>query len=590
MFWIVFAMYLAINTVYIYKVIRSFLYMKKIVLVLLAGLSLISAQKMVHDDHGYADNQIYVKFPDDKPVPFYGKYIDLSEMGESALATELYSKGHFVKVHKVSPDKLTQMRRTAEKNLGKKLPDPNTEFYFYIYEPSDFAAVKQLLESSSAVETVLPVPIPYNAIAPDFQTDQGYITVATSGIEATSFWNTYGNRGEGVKVCDIEYGFNADHVDFPTITILGGTPVDPFTGDGISHGTGVFGEIISLNNGTGTTGIASSSEAYFAGAYVDNIYDLAGPITLAASNFNPGDVILLEQQIAGPNASGSGQFGLVPVEWYKPFYDAIVLAVGNNVIVVEAAGNGEQNLDDVSYNMGNGGHYPFLPGGESGAIIVGAGCASTSLGGSGVARSRMWYSNYGFAVDVQGNGEAVTTTGYGDLYSSEGPNAYYTDGFSGTSSASPIVTGAVLLLQSMYKDTTGNIITPQQMLDLLIETGKPQMSGVYNLEYHIGPLPDVMNAFYMIYAGLGVEENSQNQLMIYPNPSDGNFNILIKENNLEMSSFTLKNIQGEEVSYTISETGNGIYNVNLNLPSAGIYFAQCEVDGKFYTSRVVIVP
>lgn len=48
--------------------------------------------------------------------------------------------------------------------------------------------------------------------------------------------------------------------------------------------------------------------------------------------------------------------------------------------------------------------------------------------------------------DVQGWGEKVLTTGFGDLYSAEGPDLYYTSTFSGTSSATPMVAGVAALL------------------------------------------------------------------------------------------------------------------------------------------------
>lgn len=200
----------------------------------------------------------------------------------------------------------------------------------------------------------------------------------------------------------------------------------------------------------------------------------------------------------------------------------------------------------------------------------------------------MWYSNYGFAVDVQGNGEAVTTTGYGDLYAAEGVNAYYTDGFSGTSSASPIVTGAVLLLQSAYKNATGTIITPSQMLDLLVQTGKSQQAGDYSLEYNIGPLPDVMAAYYTIYAGLGMEDVQNNPAIVYPNPNTGNFNLFAPEAKIDASTFTVTNMYGQTVEFSISETGNGILNVNISSASAGIYFTHFSVEGKTYVTKVIV--
>jgi hypothetical protein len=550
--------------------------------------AILYSQNPAHNNKGYVDNMLYVKFTDDSNIQLSGKNIELDFPGCFDPNSYVQTKGYWTRVHKISQEALTKMRRNAEKNLNKQLPDPNSEFHFHLYNPKDLENIQQLLAVVSNIENISKVPIPFNAIAPDYQGGEHYITSTTSGIEAELFWSTYNNRGAGIKVCDIEYGFNGNHVDLPTVTIVGPPPQDPFAGGGVDHGTGVLGEIASLNDGIGTTGIASDCQLFFAGAFTDSTYDLEAAITYAISVLGPGDVILLEQQIAGPHYTGSGQFGLVPVEWYEPYFNAIQLAVGQNIIVVEAAGNGEQNLDDGDYANGNGGHFPFLVGNESGAIIVGAGHVSDSLpGGGDVARSRMWYSNYGYAVDVQGNGQAVTTTGYGDLFSADGVDSYYTDGFGGTSSASPIVTGAIVLLQSLYKDTTGNILTPPEMLSLLQSTGKPQQAGDYDLSYQIGPLPNVMQAFYLIYVSAGLDENVKPTFMVFPNPNQGNFNIFSLSENFAPENLFVINMVGQPTPYTIQPVSDDLYRMEVNA-EAGVYFVNYHISGKNFSQKIII--
>ena len=76
---------------------------------------------------------------------------------------------------------------------------------------------------------------------------------------------------------------------------------------------------------------------------------------------------------------------------------------------------------------------------DSGAIIVGA--------SDGVTQARASFSSYGSRIDANGWGRNVVTTGYGNLFN---PNSdrrqRYSATFSGTSSASPIVTSAVVAL------------------------------------------------------------------------------------------------------------------------------------------------
>ena len=104
----------------------------------------------------------------------------------------------------------------------------------------------------------------------------------------------------------------------------------------------------------------------------------------------------------------------------------------------------------------------------------------------------MNFSTYGSRVDVQGYGSLVTTTGYGDLFGGTDMNQFYTDTFEGTSSASPIVTGAAATLQGVQLAHRGLPLEPTEVRRILTDTGTPQQSGPYS--GHIGPRPDLMRA------------------------------------------------------------------------------------------------
>jgi hypothetical protein len=252
---------------------------------------------------------------------------------------------------------------------------------------------------------------------------------------------------------------------------------------------------------------------------------VGGAVTTALVTLRAGDVIIIEQQMAGPMYTGfppGTQTGLIPVEWHRPWYDAIRTAVANNVIVVEAAGNGEQNLDATMYTTGNGGHHPFRAVNDSGAFIIGAGAAPN---GSDADRSRLWYSNYGSTLDLQGWGERVTTLGYGDLYNSEGINLRYTDSFGGTSSASPVVANACTLIVSMHRAAMGATPTPAQIKTALRETGSPQRAGAYPLTHVIGPRPNVRAAIHALLGGTDCDANDvPDRLDIAAGASDCNAN------------------------------------------------------------------
>lgn len=146
------------------------------------------------------------------------------------------------------------------------------------------------------------------------------------------------------------------------------------------------------------------------------------------------------------------------------------------VVVVGAAGNGNENLDSSTYDE-------YMQRGDSGAIIVGAGSSNTS-------HNKLGFSTYGSRVNVQGWGENVFTLGYG-YYAAYGgdPLQYYIDAFSGTSSASPFVASACVALQGLSDDLYGVRMGPTELRQLLIDTGIPQGAGG-----HIGPFPDLVAA------------------------------------------------------------------------------------------------
>jgi len=84
----------------------------------------------------------------------------------------------------------------------------------------------------------------------------------------------------------------------------------------------------------------------------------------------------------------------------------------------------------------------------------------------------------------------VTTTGYGDLF--KGDHRRYTDKFSGTSSASPIVTGAIVSIQGILKARNLHLLDSWKARNLLRKTGSPQQdSPQAPKSQRIGNRPDL---------------------------------------------------------------------------------------------------
>ncbi|UAK36102.1 S8 family serine peptidase [Nocardia asteroides] len=336
-------------------------------------------------------------------------------------------------------------------------------------------------------------------VTPDFATRQGYLDAAPQGIDARWAWTVRGGRGTDVRVVDIEGAWRFTHEDLQVNQggVIGGSP-SPDRG-WRDHGTAVAGVISADVNAYGITGIVP--EAYIRAVSIFGSGS-ASAIRSAADALNPGDVILLELHRPGPRfafANRPDQRGYIAIEWWPDDLAAIRYAVGKGIIVVEAAGNGGEDLDDAVYDT-RPTEFPStwrnpLRGGEvdSGAIIVGAGAPPPGFHGRdhGPARSRLEFSNYGERVDVQGWGLEVATTGYGDLQGGPDEDIWYTDVFSGTSSASPIVVGAVTSYQAMSAAAAGRK-TPAEVRARLRETGSPQTDAPGRpATQRIGNLPDL---------------------------------------------------------------------------------------------------
>jgi len=335
----------------------------------------------------------------------------------------------------------------------------------------------------------------------DFTARQLYLEAAPGGIDARFAWTRPGGGGAGVRIVDIEGAWRFSHEDLLQNQggVIGGTPAGDIAWR--NHGTAVVGEFSGDRSGFGITGICPDANvraiSIFGGP------GSAGAIRQAADALGPGDIILIELHFAGPRFNfqpRADQLGYIAAEWWPDNFDAILYATSRGVIVVEAGGNGAEDLDDPLYDTPDPGFpptwsNPFKRGNrDSGAIVVGAGAMPPGTHGFdfGPDRSRLDFSNYGSVVDAQGWGREVTSTGYGDLQGGSNEDLWYTDHFSGTSSASPIVVGSLGCIQGALRGGGKPPLTPTAARDLLRSTGSPQQNGPFNpSSQRIGNRPNV---------------------------------------------------------------------------------------------------
>ncbi len=400
--------------------------------------------------------------------------------------------GEWLRVTDVPELVLDDLASIASSNLGEPVYNLNNIYRIRLFSGVDPRLVAFELENLPGVHLAYAVALPPELPVPsDFTPSQNYLDPAISvpaGVNAYYAWTQTGGNGSGVTVCDLEYSWNYNHSD---VTKAFGSQINTNVADPFSstdHGTSVIGELVSDANGWGTTGVSPGANLLTCGTYYGlptPTWNIVGAMAVAIAGLASGDVMLLEQQW-----DYTGSAGYVPVEWYPltapstqsltGVYAAIQNAVGNGISVVEAGGNGAIDTDTMVWY------------GDSGAVIVGAGGAYSGGYYTEGDLQKLSFSSYGARFDLQGWGENVVTCGKGDYYSAEGFNLWYTNTFSGTSSASPIVAGTIACLNGWHAANVSAIpLKPAVIRSTLKTTGTAQVSPPAG---NIGPRPDLYAA------------------------------------------------------------------------------------------------
>ncbi|MDJ0619647.1 MAG: S8 family peptidase [Calothrix sp. MO_192.B10] len=433
--------------------------------------------------------RIVVKFKDYVDLPYEDhaeKYIRQLHIGPfDRLAQEFPG----ITVKKLYRSLETEQIQTLMNQAVDQEPSasvPNLLRYFMVECPpnSDPESLVQHLVQWPAVQTAYfdpPGEDPFVDPTDDPRSpNQGYLDPAPNGIDAEFAWNAErpieeggldlpGGDGAGQNVIDLERGWTLNHED---LTAKGGTLLHGTIRDGSrAHGTAVLGELCAVDNAIGCIGIVSNVASVNAVSYWGS--NRPSAILAAIANLTYGDVLLLEAQV-----SVGGE--LLPIEVLDAEFDTIRLATMLGIIVVEAAGNGSNDLDIYTNADGdailNRGSADFR---DSGAIMVGA-------ASSAIPHTRMGFSNYGSRIDCYAWGENVNTCSSNNA----GSTTVYTATFSGTSSASPIVTGAALAVQGIAEANLGYRFSPFQMRLLLSDPATGTASHNPGVD-RIGVMPNL---------------------------------------------------------------------------------------------------
>jgi subtilisin family serine protease len=415
-----------------------------------------------------------------------------------------------------------------------------------------------------------PIKSPFDIppTTPDFMVNQTYIG-PNPGLNMQYAWDL-GLKGGGIRVRDVEYGFNKNHEDLNEVNAflaLGMTVSSDATATYTEHGTAVVGIIIAGDDDYGMTGLAhEASEVILFPEWQEIGYSRINAVNQSIQNSTAGDIIIYEMQEDGPTSSLTD---FVPAEYNSVIWDLTKAASDAGIVIVAAAGNGNQNLNGTLYES-------YMNRGNSGAIIVGGGL-------SNLTHNKISYSTHGARVDVQGWSQNVFACGYGSLIMINGDiNQGYVN-FSGTSSATPMVAACAIVLQSYHHSLTGNYLTGPQLRTILKETGIPQGNPSAG---NIGPFPNMETAVQRIYDDyvLGLDVVNTTEFSVFPNPVQNQLTFLTQQSLPEKASIEIFNALGQSVFQAKMPNEK---QLDVSTLASGMYFVKVTDGNQSSTKKII---
>ncbi|HZG71135.1 MAG TPA: S8 family serine peptidase [Chondromyces sp.] len=267
--------------------------------------------------------------------------------------------------------------------------------------------------------------------------------------DATAAFSPF--TGKGVKVAVLDTGISKNHPDLKVkggVCVLDSSCYGGYDDDN-GHGTHVAGVIAAQNNTIGTVGLAPGVDLYAVKAF-DDFGDGTTSTILNGIDWaitNKMDIINLS----------------VTTEANDPVLKAMLQkAADNGILLVAAAGNAGQS-DGTKNNI-------LYPAKYSNVIAVGS--VNSKL-------QRTSLSSTGPELEFVAPGETIYSTIPKDLDFDGKPDGYTT--MSGTSMATPFVTGSLALLKEQYPQKTA-----QQLREMLQASAKDLGAPGRDIQYGFG--------------------------------------------------------------------------------------------------------
>ena len=320
--------------------------------------------------------------------------------------------------------------------------------------------VQLLNEWHAVIETAYIAPPPndppFDPTINEHYDEQEYLWPAPESIDAAYAWDFPGGRGQGQSLVDLEQGWLLKHEDLGNRTIIEISGENYASWD---HGAAVLG-IIAANpdNTEGCVGIApeAGSIRVVSSWRTSTNYNVTLAVESALYEMAFGDVLLIEAD--ADVTVGGTLYPNAPVEYELLAYQAIRLATALGVVVVEAAGNRDHDLNGLMDASGKAVFDRTKPGEflDSGAIIVAA-------ASSAEPHTKISTSNHGNRIDCYAWGENVKTL---SSDGTEGTIDLYDD-FGETSAAAAIIAGVALVVQGLAENGPGYRFGPRHLRTIL---------------------------------------------------------------------------------------------------------------------------